>query len=473
MKHWLSALKAFFQHYAYVFKQVWHIRDQLDPPNRSKDELAFLPAHLELVETPVSPVPRWSMRAIILFAAIALLWAIFGHMDIVAVATGKTVTGGRTKVIQPLEPAVVDAIYVKDGQHVKEGQLLVKLDTTSANAEYQKAKEALITSQLTFARFSALLDAIEANKTPKLSSIEGVPEEQLYAEDTITVGQYHAYITRVETQKSLINQKEAELHTVQQQIQKLANTSKMVATQASDYKKLYDENFISKHAWMQKEQERVEQQSDLAAQRSRLNELQAALKSQQQELAAITAEFKRDALEKQKQAQDNITQYKQEAKKTKQREEIMTLKAPVSGMVQQLAIHTVGGVVTEAQPLMAIVPDDETIEIEAMIENKDIGFVKNGQEAVVKIESFPYTRYGFIEGIVESVSHDAVQDEQRGLIFPVRVRLSQNFLMIDGVKVNLTSGMSVSAEIKTGKRRVIDYFLSPLREYSEESLRER
>ena len=151
----------------------------------------------------------------------------------------------------------------------------------------------------------------------------------------------------------------------------------------------------------------------------------------------------------------------------------MTLTAPVTGTVQQLAIHTVGGVVTEAQALMAIVPDDETIEVEVMVENKDIGFVKPGQVAVVKLETFPYTRYGYLEGVVDHVSYDAVQDEQRGLIFPARVRLNKTHFMIDDTRVNLTSGMSVTAEIKIGKRRVIDYFLSPLREYKDEGLREK
>lgn len=473
MKHWFGALKLFYQRYKEAFSRVWQIRDQLDPPNRSQDELAFLPAHLELVETPVSPVPRWSMRAIILFVVIALLWAIFGHLDIVAVATGKTITGGRTRIIQPLEPAVVESIHVKDGQFVKAGQLLIKLDTTTANAEYQKAKESLVASQLAQARYGALLEAIETEKMPVLPAIAGVTEAQRYAEEAVLIGQYQAYVSRVSTQKTLINQKEAELNTIQQQINKLVNTSSIVASQAADYKRLYEENFMSKHAWLQKEQERIEQQSDLSMQRSRLNELQAALRGQRQELETLTAQLRSDSLEKQKQAQDSVTQYEQETKKNKQRQDIMNLTAPVSGLVQQLAIHTVGGVVTEAQPLLAIVPDNETVEVEAMVENKDIGFVRVGQTAVVKIESFPYTRYGNIEGIVESVSHDAVQDEQRGLIFPARVRLKQTYLVVDGVKVNLTSGMAVSAEIKTGKRRVIDYFLSPLREYSKEGLRER
>ncbi|MEO3958300.1 HlyD family type I secretion periplasmic adaptor subunit, partial [Chromobacterium piscinae] len=155
------------------------------------------------------------------------------------------------------------------------------------------------------------------------------------------------------------------------------------------------------------------------------------------------------------------------------RQALTQLTAPVSGSVQQLAIHTVGGVVTEAQPLLAVVPANEALEVEAQIENKDIGFVRPGQAVTVKVESFPYTRYGYLDGVVETVSHDAQQDEKRGLLFPARIRLKQSHLVIDGARVNLSAGMAVSAEIKTGKRRVIDYFLSPLQEHVGEGMRER
>jgi len=149
------------------------------------------------------------------------------------------------------------------------------------------------------------------------------------------------------------------------------------------------------------------------------------------------------------------------------------MPAPVAGSVQQLVVHTVGGVVTPAQPLLAIVPSGERLEVEATVLNKDIGFVKAGQAVTMKVESFPYTRYGYLTGTVMSVSHDAAQDEKMGLVFPARVQLDKATLMIDGVKVNLTPGMALSVEIKTGKRRVIDYLLSPLQQHTTEALRER
>ena len=151
----------------------------------------------------------------------------------------------------------------------------------------------------------------------------------------------------------------------------------------------------------------------------------------------------------------------------------MTLTAPVDGVVQQLAIHTIGGVVTPAQALLALVPRENALEVEAVLENKDIGFVYAGQDATVKLETFLFTRYGTIPGKVRVVSNDAANDEKRGLIYPVRVQLARTTMQIENKTVNLSPGMAATVEIKTGTRRVIEYFLSPLLQYANESLRER
>jgi len=182
---------------------------------------------------------------------------------------------------------------------------------------------------------------------------------------------------------------------------------------------------------------------------------------------------RRQLLDELRQAREQIQQFEPEVARTTQRNALMQLRAPVTGAVQQLAVHTVGGVVTPAQPILSVVPENEPMEVEATVLNQDIGFVRTGQRATIKVESFPYTRYGYIEGVVESVSHDAIQDEKLGLVYQARVRMKKTALMIDGVTVNLTSGMSLTAEINTGKRRVIDYILDPLRRGVDESMRER
>ncbi|MBB4656278.1 HlyD family type I secretion membrane fusion protein [Xanthomonas sp. F14] len=187
----------------------------------------------------------------------------------------------------------------------------------------------------------------------------------------------------------------------------------------------------------------------------------------------LVTDTRQQALDALRQAGEQAGQLTQDVAKTGQRDKLMALHAPVDGTIQQLAVHTVGGVVTPAQPLLVVVPAEEALEVEVTVLNKDIGFMRPGQPVTVKVDSFPYTRYGYLTGTVASVSHDAAQDEKLGLVFPARVKLERATLNIDGLGVRLNAGMSLSAEIKTGKRRVIDYLLSPLQQHTTEALRER
>lgn len=473
MKHQLHALRDFARRYRQAFAAHWAIRHQLDPQPRREDELAFLPAHLELTDSPLSPLPMWSMRLIGVLFLIALLWSALGQLDIVAVAGGKTVSGGRTKILQPLEPSVVKAIHVRDGQQVKAGQVLIELDATGASADKQKADDAHAAAALAAARYQALLNALDSGRLPQLPATPGAADSQRLAEESLALGQWRGYQAKLEALNATLRQRQAEHATTRQQVSKLQATGRIAAAREHDYQDLLAKNFISKHAYLDKQQARIEQAGDLASQQSRLQELDAAIAGQEQERKALQANFRSEALDKLREAREQMRQYGEDQKKTGQRQALTRLTAPVAGSVQQLAIHTVGGVVTEAQPLLAVVPRDETLEIEAQIENKDIGFVRPGQAATVKVESFPYTRYGYLDGVVDSVSHDAMQDEKKGLVFLARIRLKQDHLSIDGARVRLSAGMTVSAEIKTGRRRVIDYFLSPLQQHVGEGLRER
>lgn len=473
MKHIFSASKEFFARYAQAFGAAWSIRHTLDPSPRTPDELAFLPAHLELTDTPVSPSVRWTMRLIISLFCLALLWSIFGKLDIVAVAPGKTVAGSRTKILQPAETAVVRRILVQDGQTVKQGQLLIELDATAAGADYAKAGEALLTARLSERRLSALADSLVNGHSPRLSEAEALPANRMAAERQLAASQFATYQARRDNLRAAIAQRGAELQTVKAMIGPLAESARIAASRAKDYAGLLEGKYVGRHDYLLREQERIAAERDLAAQRSRLQETRAALHAAQEELRVLESDMQRQTLDELRQAREQIGQFTPEVAKTGQRDKLMQLRAPVNGTVQQLAVHTVGGVVTPAQPLLAIVPSNEPLEVEATVLNKDIGFVRPGQRATVKVESFPYTRYGYLEGEVMSVSHDAAQDEKLGLIFPARVRLKQSALNIDGVQVALTPGMSLSVEIKTGKRRVIDYVLSPLRRSIDESFKER
>lgn len=247
----------------------------------------------------------------------------------------------------------------------------------------------------------------------------------------------------------------------------------MITRRARDYRDLVDRSFVSSHGYMAQEQLRIETEGDLAAQRQRLQEMAAALDEVRAQQRALLAETRRAALESIDDAQRRLDAIAQERLKAEARNRLTRLVSPVDGTVQQLAVHTEGGVVTPAQALMLVVPADQPLEVEAFFENKDIGFLRRGQVAEVKVETFPFTRYGTIDAELASVSLDAVSDERRGLIYASRVQMARTHLDVDGARVGLTPGMAVTVEVKTGTRRVIEYFLSPLLQHGSEALRER
>jgi hemolysin D len=469
----LHAAYDLLKRYGAMFRHAWHERASMDSKPRLPHEAQFLPAALELQETPLSPVPRLAMWLLMAFAFIALLWAAIGHIDVVAIAHGRIVPNDRTKVIQPFETATVQAIRVADGQEVKAGEVLIELDATDSNADSARIANDHIAARLQAVRATALLVAIASGKSPVLSNLPGIEKSRMAQEQRVLDGQYGEYQAKLARIDADIAKREAELRSTQEIVRRLELTVPIARQRAQDFKNLVEKNFMSKHAYLEKEQMRIEQEAELATQRSRIQELTAALQEGRSQRTALIAESKRTALDSQNEAEQKAVTYSQELIKAESRGKLMTLTAPVDGTVQQLAVHTVGGVVTPAQQLMMIVPKDNPIEVEAYVENKDIGFVNPGQEAVVKVETFPFTKYGTIDAKVVSVSNDAVNDEKRGLIFPGRVNLSRTTIPVENKIVNLSPGMAVTVEVKTAQRRVIEYFLSPLLQYKDESLRER
>ena len=267
--------------------------------------------------------------------------------------------------------------------------------------------------------------------------------------------------------------RQAEAVTVNELIRKLESTLPISRQREADFKGLQEQGFMSSHAGQDRTRERIEQESDLATQRARLAEAQAALAETRQARLAYLAETQRTLSERNALAASKRQQLTQERSKTEQRTRLAQLVAPVDGTVQQVAVHTEGGVVTPAQVLMVIVPRDAQVAAEVVVDNKDIGFVGAGQIAAIKLETFPFTRYGTVPATVKSVVADAVNDEKKGAIFPAVLSLNQASIDVDGKRINLSPGMNVTAEIKTGKRRVIDYLLSPVQRHVNESLKER
>lgn len=470
-----SATQEFFRRYRRAWGNAWEQRRQSEAVRRLPHEVQFLPAALALQEQPVHPAPRYILFGIMLFAALALIWACLGEIDVVATATGKVVASGKSKVIQPSEVAVVKAIHVYDGQKVKAGDLLIELDASSTTADVQRLSSDLMAAEVDSARAGAMLEAIQHQKAPGSlqEKIPGADPTQTHGAEQWLQGQYLEFKSLLFQADAEIDQRSAEIASTATSIGALQKTLPISRRLAADYKALLEQQYVPRHAYLEKEQALLDLERELAMQRARVAELKAARKEAEGQREGVLAQTRRAMLDLQQQAEQKVASLTQDVKKARQRNHLMYLIAPVNGTVQQLAVHTVGGVVTAAQAVMVIVPADQPVEVEAMLENKDIGFVKAGQIVTVKVDTFTFTKYGVVEGEVVSVSNDAIEDEKRGLLYSMRVRLLSDYVTVKGQGIPLVPGMSVSAEVKTDKRKIIDFILSPLERNLSEGLRER
>ncbi|OKO78221.1 HlyD family type I secretion periplasmic adaptor subunit [Bradyrhizobium sp. NAS96.2] len=458
---------------------------------RRQHEIAFLPAALEITESPPSPIGRAIGASIIVAFCLALVWAWFGHVDIVATASGKIVPGGRTKLIQPFEMGVVRAIHVRDGQSVKAGEVLIELDPTMNGADQERYRSDLLAAELEVARLRAALasDPLAAFQPPQGATAADI---DLHRQFLISQrAEQQAKLSEIERQQG---QKEAERSTIAVNVAKIQATIPVLTERVEIRKTLLDKALGSKVTYLSEYQDLVGLQQDLIVQQSRLREADAAMALLKETRDRADAEYRRSTYDALAKAEQKAKSAAQEVVKAEQRTKFQQLTAPVDGVVQQLAVHTVGGVVSPAQALAVVVPSDSHLEIEAMLSNRDIGFVHPGQRAAIKVDTFNFTRYGLLDGEVLSVSSDAITrdkpqgasndrtpgggqggSEPRGqeLEYAARVSLDRTQMQVEDKLVKLGPGMAVTVEIKTGRRRIISYLLSPLASHQQEALRER
>jgi hemolysin D len=454
--------------YIAALSAAWGARADLAGPKRSSDELAFLPASMSLQSSPVHPAPRLVAWLLMALFTIALAWSWFGQVDMVAVAPGRVVVSARTKVVQPLETSVLRAIHVADGAKVQAGQLLVELDPSTAAADSANVQEQLRAAQSEAHRVDLLLQSLAAGSLAANTGLDGDA-----AARASLVAEWQDMAAKLARLAAEGARRQAELDTAKQQQTRLNTMLPLAQQREADIRGLSDQGFVSGHAGQDRARERIEIERDLATQQARLAEAQAALAEAQQARVSYLAEQRRLLSDRLSQVRLKKAQLEQESTKAQHRQGLTRLLAPVSGTMQQLAVHTSGGVVTPAQALMVLVPDDAEVMVEVAIDNKDIWFVRQGQVAEIKLETFPFTRYGTLPARVERVSADAVADEKRGAIYTASLVPLAGSINVDGKSIRLSPGMNLTAEVKTGRRRVIDFLLSPIRQTALESGKER
>jgi len=454
----------------------------------------FLPAALEILDTPANPAGRAVMATICVALVVAVVWSSLGQVDIVATAPGSVIPAGKSKVVQPLEAGVLRAIRVEDGDHVAAGQILFELDQTVAAADRDRIGRDWRQARLDAAGLGALSADLSGSSFDPGRFI--VPDGIPAAEVAIARAAIEAW-AREQAQKCLsleqqIAQKDAETTENEAIVSKLAATLPLLQQKRDLYRSLLAVAFTSKVAWLDSEQAYTDQLHQLAVQQSHGGQLVAAKAALVAQLSQTRAGYAHDVLKDLAEAEQKEGGLAQQYAAAAHKAAETVLTAPIGGTVQALAVHTLGGVVQPAQALLTVVPDDGPVLIEATVENGDIGFVHAGQDVEVKVRTFEFTRYGLLHGHVVDVSRDRVADaapargdgkkdadakaedgkpNEPGYV--AHVALDSARMEVDGREEALSPGMAVTAEIKTGRRSVISYLLSPLRRYAHEGIRER
>lgn len=465
-----------------VLKDAWRNRDKLGDANQTRELAAFLPAALEIQESPPNPLARWLAWGLLALVVIAIVWALLGRVNIVASAEGKIIPSSRVKQVQPLDKGVVKALLVSEGEYVKKGQPLIELDPTLTGADKKRLESELHSAKLRLAVSRGVLSLL-GKPNPQITApfidsyLLDVPADTIALDAVLYKNmlrqQWLQYQSQLKALQSSLVKTQAEQSATKEVIIKLEQTLPIAEKRASALKKLHSKDFVSENDYLTAEQERIQQTQDLAAERQRLKQLQAAETEVREQVNLHKAQSSGALLIEITELQRQIASLEEEVTKASDINAKQILYAPVAGRVQELAVNTVGGVVTEAQQLMLVVPDEEQLEVEVFLENNDIGFVRESMPAEIKIHTFPFTKYGVIDAEVITVSDDATVDEKRGLIYRMQLRMAKNTLWVEGKEVKLQPGMAVTAEVQTGERRIIEFFLAPLLRAKSESIRER
>ena len=427
------------------------------------DQHEFKPLLVEIEERPLNPLGRmifWIIMAAILFT---VLWMLLGEVDVVVTARGKVIPSGEVKIIQPLNTGVVRSILVEAGDHVEKGQVLLEIDPSDVDPELLSLKADLNQVELEILRLAALLEQHSFN----------VPDNDfdadiLRVQKDIFVAEKQSLEQQVQAKREILGQLDEQLAGLDSSAVHLGYMINLLQQRLLRLDQVRD--IISREEYEQTENEYLQNQTNLQGIVHQRAEIESRKQQTRQEIAFLKEDNRNrllaDLAEK-KQRQHYLAAQIEQAEFRSLRQQIT---APVDGYVSRLLFHTIGGVVSPAEKLAFIVPDDSPLLIKSMLLNKDAGFVASGMAASIKIDTFNFQKYGTLDGKVVQVSKDSLEDEQLGLVYEVYIFPQQTTLMVDGAETPITAGMSVASEIKVGKRRIIEFFIYPLIKYLDEGV---
>ena len=457
-----------------VAREAWgeESRRRRAEAHRQRVETAFLPAALEVMDTPPRPAGRVVLWLIVAAAFTAIAWACLSHVDVVAVAEGRLVPEGKLQSVEAAESGVVTGILVTEGQRVTAGEPLVTLDPTYAEADTVSARNELAAARLQRARALVMLAHADEEATP--DPFEGLaPTGALLAERRLAATRIAELTSRLAGLAARAEGAEQARAQAGTQIARIEATLPAARQQLTAREALVADGYASALSVAELRERVTNLTFDLTAQTQEVQKAAAELRMLTEEAGQAREAFRAEAAQALAEAEAIIATRSELLAKAERRSQLQTLTAPVDGTVNEVALTTIGQLAEPGQPLLTIVPAGNDLYVHTFLLNRDRGFVSVGDEGVIKLEAYPFTRHGFLRGEVDVISSDSVVDEARGLVYPARVRIVGNDVRANGREAPLTAGMAATVEVTTGRRRVIDYVLSPVARATSEAGRER
>lgn len=453
------------------------------PTTLSPEALDFAPSLLSIQESPPARLPRAVMYTVGVLFVILLLWAMFGKLDIIASAEGRLVPETYIKIVQPADAGIVQEILVKEGEQVKQGQVLMRMDTQLANADAKTIANDLVMRSLQLRR-------IDAELAGKALSRQRDDPNDLFRQ---IESQYHdrrlSYTDALEQAQEALKKAQREYDSAREVLTKLQQITPILKQQADAYADMGRDGYAPQLTVRDKQREYMEKSQDLRAQQSTVASLDAAINQARKQIDQITSKYRSDLQNERVEAEGQHRKLQQDRLKQEHKTGLLELKAPQSGIVKDIATHTIGTVVSPGTVLLSIVPENEPLVAEIMIKNDDVGFVYPHQQVKVKLAPYPFAEYGMLDGEVTRIQADSdIQAASQGSIprdqtgdksqaqpsvYKAIISFNSQVLEAHGKNLKLMPGMQVVAEINQGSRSVMQYLLSPVRKTLDESGHER
>ncbi|MDD2368114.1 MAG: HlyD family type I secretion periplasmic adaptor subunit [Sulfuricurvum sp.] len=429
----------------------------------TKDKHEFTPLLVEIEERPTSPLGRSLLWSLFAFLTIALLWLFFAKIDVVVSARGKVIPVGEIKTLQPVETGVIGSILVKEGQSVKKGEVLMEIDPSVTQSDLESKQKNLSLLELEIERLDAQINDRAFHPSSTCQDTAAIATQQMM----YTSGKL-AYDQQRQVLQEQIRQNDEATETAKADLSRL----KQLLASAKDHEARLKEvlDIIAKKEFEDAKNQRIEYQEQLTMKEHVIAQSQGKLNELNQQLHLVTQEYRNKLLTDLTQKSKEATSLRTEVETTQFRNAKQQIIAPVDGYVGKLLVHTVGGVVTPAEKLLTLIPKGVPLIIQATVLNQDIGFITKEMEAAIKVDTFDFQKYGLLHGKVKHIADDAIDDEKLGPVYEITIDPKETTLRVEGKDLTINPGMSVTAELKVGKRRVIEFFIYPMIKYLDEGL---